>query len=73
MGDHVGRVGRGLDDAVKHYNNFVGSLESRVMPSARKFNELEVEGAHDALPDLKPVETKTRLLRGDAETSADAA
>jgi DNA recombination protein RmuC len=73
MGEHVGRVGRGLDDAVKHYNNFVGSLESRVMPSARKFNELEVEGAHDALPDLRPVDTKTRLLRSDSEPSADAA
>jgi DNA recombination protein RmuC len=73
MGEHVGRVGQGLDAAVKHYNNFVGSLESRVMPSARKFNELEVEGAQDALPDLKPVETKTRLLRNDGEPSADAA
>ncbi len=30
MGDHVGRVGQGLDTAVKHYNNFVGGLESRV-------------------------------------------
>lgn len=73
MGGHVARLGAGLEGAVKHYNDFVGSLESRVMPSARRFNELEVEGAHDPLPDLKPVETKARLLRDDALPSADAA
>ncbi len=73
MGGHVARLGAGLEGAVKHYNDFVGSLESRVMPSARRFNELEVEGAHDPLPELKPVETKARLLRNDSEPSADAA
>jgi DNA recombination protein RmuC len=73
MGGHVARLGAGLEGAVKHYNEFIGSLESRVMPSARKFNELKVEGAHDPLPDLKPVETKTRLLRDDSAPNADAA
>jgi DNA recombination protein RmuC len=67
MGDHVGRLGAGLDAAVKHYNNFVGSLESRVMPKAREFNGLDVEGTQAALAELKPVETQTRALRGDAE------
>ena len=67
MGDHVGRLGAGLDNAVKHYNNFVGSLESRVMPQARKFTELDVDGTQVALVELKPVETQTRLPRGDAE------
>ncbi len=73
MGGHVARLGAGLEGAVKHYNEFIGSLESRVMPSARKFNELKVEGAHDPLPDLKPVETKTRLLRDDSAPNAYAA
>ncbi|HEY1797007.1 MAG TPA: DNA recombination protein RmuC [Stellaceae bacterium] len=72
MGGHIVKLGAGLEGAVKHYNDFVGSLESRVMPSARRFNELKVEGAHDPLPELKPVETQTRLLRS-AEPSADAA
>src|SRR5579864_831600 len=67
MGSHVAGVGAGLDSAVKRYNDLVGSLESRVMPQARRFNELEIEGASEPLAELKPVETQTRLLRGEAE------
>ena len=69
MGGHVAGVGAALDSAVKRYNDLVGSLESRVMPQARKFNELEVDGTRDPLAELKPVETQTRTLRGtDAAT-----
>jgi DNA recombination protein RmuC len=67
MGAHVAGVGAGLDGAVKRYNELVGSLESRVMPQARKFNELEVEGTTEPLPELKPVETQTRASRSQAE------
>ncbi len=65
MGGHVVDLGKGLESAVKHYNSFVGSLESRVMPQARRFNELEVDGAQDPLPELRPIETEARQLRGD--------
>ena len=41
MGDHWNRVGKGLERAVEAYNGAVGSLESRVMVSARKFAELK--------------------------------
>lgn len=67
MGNHVAGVGAGLDSAVKRYNDLVGSLESRVMPQARRFNELEVEGTGEPLVELKPVETQTRLPRSEAE------
>jgi DNA recombination protein RmuC len=67
MGAHVAGVGAGLDNAVKHYNNFVGSLESRVMSQARKFSELEVEGAQEPLAEVKSIETQLRPLRADAD------
>jgi DNA recombination protein RmuC len=67
MGDHAGRLGAGLDAAVKHYNNFVGSLEGRVMVQARKFHELNLDGTQAPLVELKPVETQVRSLRADSE------
>jgi len=74
MGEHAGRLGAGLDTAVRHYNNFVGSLEGRVMVQARKFNELNLEGTQQPLAELKPVETQIRALRPDADSGArDAA
>src|SRR5215469_4882269 len=68
MGGHVAGVGAGLDNAVKRYNDLVGSLESRVLPQARRFTELELEGTQEPLAELRTLETQLRPLRaaGDA-------
>jgi len=71
MGDHVGRLGAGLESAVKHYNNFVASLESRVLPQGRRFSELDLDLTTQKLPELKPVETQIRALRGDGDAGAE--
>jgi DNA recombination protein RmuC len=42
LGDHVGRLGSALGGAVTAYNKAVGSLESRVLVSARKLAEMGV-------------------------------
>jgi DNA recombination protein RmuC len=57
-------VGTGLDRAVEAYNKAVGSLESRVLVSARKFTELGAPVAED-IPELEPIETTSRALSFD--------
>lgn len=51
MGEHVGKVGKAIGDSVSRYNDLVGSLDTRVMVTARKFKDL---GAADAGVEIKP-------------------
>src|SRR6202167_1675490 len=61
LAGHITSVGTGLDRAVESYNKAVGSLESRVLVSARKFAELGASVADD-IPELEPIETTARAL-----------
>jgi DNA anti-recombination protein RmuC len=58
MGQHVDGLGRALTSAVKVYNKTVASLESRVLVSARKLNDLGVVDSELEAP--RPVEETTR-------------
>lgn len=49
--DHVRRVGSALDGAVTHYNKAVGSLDGRVLVSARRLAELGVGDHHLEAPE----------------------
>jgi len=60
LGKHVDGLGKALTNAVSSYNRTVGSLESRVLVSARKLNELGVVDAELEQP--KPVEDTVRAL-----------
>jgi DNA recombination protein RmuC len=64
FGDHLSNVGKNLNSAVKSYNGAVGSLESRVLVSARKFQELEVSAdtSHE-IAELLPIEASPRALQ----------
>ena len=66
LANHLEAVGKGLDRAVEAYNKAVGSLENRVMVSARKFVELGAPVAEE-IPELDQIETTTRTLTLDFE------
>lgn len=59
--DHLADVGRNLERANGAYNKAVGSMETRVLPSARRFRELGAAGG-DELEALPSVETSPRSL-----------
>jgi len=56
----MAKTGRGLESATKAYNEMVGSVESRVLPTLRRFSELGVSG--DELPEVRPVEASARSM-----------
>lgn len=61
MMDHLGKVGDSIGQSVTRYNALLGSIETRVLPQARKFKEL---GAGDAGIDIASpdqIETAPRL------------
>lgn len=45
--DHLNEVGQALGKSVTAYNKAVGSLESRVLPAARKFKDLGISSDKD--------------------------
>lgn len=63
MGNHMGKLGNDLQLAVKSYNRTVGTLEKRVLPSARRFKDLEASSARDEILELSPVEEAPRDLQ----------
>ena len=56
FGGHMDGVGRGLRQAVERYNRAVGSLQSRVLPAARRFEALGVTPEGAEMPGPQPVE-----------------
>jgi len=58
---HFQTVGTSMERAVESYNKAVGSMESRVLVSARKFKELGA-AAGDEIPELNPVDEAPRAL-----------
>jgi DNA recombination protein RmuC len=58
---HFQGIGAALERAVETYNKAVGSLEGRVLPSARKLKELGA-ATGDELPETEPVDEAPRTL-----------
>jgi len=64
MSVHMDNLRKGLDRAVDAYNKAAGSMESRVMVTARKFPELGA-AITEEIPELNQIETTTRTLSLD--------
>jgi DNA recombination protein RmuC len=59
LAEHVNDVGQALGKSVSAYNRAVGSLETRILPAARRFKELGVSSEKD-IPVLEAAELVPR-------------
>ena len=65
--EHLARVGKSLDASINAYNRAVGSLDSRVLPAARRFGELGIH-AKKSIPQPEPVDRLARPLASATES-----
>ncbi|MFH1807868.1 MAG: DNA recombination protein RmuC [Pseudomonadota bacterium] len=63
LADHFSDVGKHLGRSVEAYNKVVGSLESRVLVSARKFKELDAAPGDRDIPAPAPIEKQIRTAQ----------
>lgn len=61
LAEHLVKVGKGLESATTAYNEAVGSLESRVLPAARRFKELGAAPGAE-IPVIEAIDTQPRQL-----------
>jgi len=70
-GEHMKRVGSGLESAVNNYNKFVGSFQRNVVSSARKLRDKGIEIGKREVEDVPLIESAPRFGSADIE-EADA-
>ena len=72
LGEHMGKLGRTLGGSVEAYNAAVGSLEGRVLVSARRFRELGAAPDRAGLEELTPLTTQPKHLQAPELIAAAA-
>ena len=60
--DHLQTLGRTLNKTVDAYNKMLGSLETRVLPQARRFEDLGILAPAAHLPEIPTVDGHARLV-----------
>ena len=68
---HLERVGSSLGRSVDSYNKAVGSFDSRVLPSVRKFSELGIQ-AKTEVPEAQQIERLPRTVQSNSDNPSDA-
>ncbi len=63
MVSHFDSLGSSLGKAVEAYNRAIGSLESRVLPAARRFKDLGSAGEEPEIAAIAPVQAAPRELQ----------
>jgi DNA recombination protein RmuC len=65
--DHFDKVGNGLKNALKGFNDAAGSWESRVLPAGRKLEQLKATDNKGVLPDIEIIDKPVRSIKKSEE------
>ncbi|MFN4226215.1 MAG: DNA recombination protein RmuC [Hyphomonas sp.] len=69
--DHMDKLGRQINGSVEAYNKMIGSVESRVIPSLRKMETLQITAPESAPDDPQLIEKRANSLRKASELGFD--
>jgi len=69
--DHLGRVGTGLRNATAAFNSAVGSYRDRLVPQARRFEDLGANEASKVVPELAEADSLA-ISMSPAESNSTA-
>ena len=75
MSEHITKLGKNLETAMGAYNSFVGSMESQVITSAKRFESLNIDTGgktRDPLPVVEPSPRPLTKLAAPAEAAERA-
>jgi DNA recombination protein RmuC len=70
--EHLARLGRQIEGSVRAFNDAVGSMERKILPSARRMAELGIR-TKAPLPELQPVEHAVRVVQLQAAATEGTA
>lgn len=70
--DHLEKVGKSLGQSVDNYNKAVGSLEGRILPSARKFENMGVVPSQSEIAPPKSIDKEARKLTASEFTKLNS-
>jgi DNA recombination protein RmuC len=65
--EHLSRLGRSLSGSVESYNKAVGSFDTRILPSARKFSEMGIKTRKE-VPEPQQIDHTARSFETPEET-----
>ncbi len=63
LSGHVADMGKGITSSVQAYNKLVGSLETRVLVSARRFHDLKADDPKKPLREINGIDERPRAIQ----------
>ncbi|MBC7659087.1 MAG: DNA recombination protein RmuC [Chitinophagaceae bacterium] len=63
LSGHVADMGKGIANSVSSYNKLIGSLETRVLVSARRFQELKADDPKKTLREIGLIDEQPRIIQ----------